>query len=222
MNIHVMLMAGGLLLASSAASADITFDIVGTSGGDPNALQIGETLTIDMIMTNPEGTGVTGIGASVWDYDEMVLAFDSGEAVASYLNTSCDAPFSCIGGLENVAAGALIESEIGANGFRVQIANSIAFVTKSNTGIGVDQGLDGNVGTTQFQVTFEALAEGSATLQVGTGYQGDIVVLPGGAIGEAVNDSITITVPEPGAAAASLTALASVWGIYAIRRRNRR
>jgi hypothetical protein len=221
MNIRVLLMTGTLILASSVASADITFEIVGTSGGDPDALEIGETLTIDIIMTNPEGTGVNGIGASVWDYDEMVLGFDGGAAVASYLNVSCDEPFSCIGGFENVAAGALIESEIGMDGARVQIANSIAAATVTNTGIGVDQGLDGNVGTTQFQVTFEGLDIGETTLQIGTGYSGDIVVLPGGGIGEAVNDSITITVPEPGAAAAGAVALASAWGVGTLRRRTR-
>lgn len=208
-----------LVFASSTASADAVLSIIGTTGGDPDALAVGETVTLQITITNPNATSIAGLGLSVFDYDEAVVDFDSGMAVANYLNQVCVAPGSCFGGLENLASGALTESAIGANGNRVQIALSAGLTGVTNTGTGVDQGLDNTVGTSQFDVTFEAIGNGTTTLIVGSGYQGDGIIIPGGNNIPAVNDTITITVPEPGALAAGSLALGSVLAAAGIRRR---
>jgi hypothetical protein len=84
-----------------------------------------------------------------------------------------------------------------------------------------DMGLDGNLGTTQFSLTFHASGPGSTTITMGGG--ADLNGVTGGANPLPIdNDSITISVvPEPGAFAASLAGLGTVAGIILLRRRSR-
>jgi hypothetical protein len=218
------------ILWASIATAGVSFSVIGTSGGDPNNLGVGEQITIDIRMANDGGDGaIFGVGASVSGYDEGTInngsddfiSFVSGEAVAGYLYELCIEGSGCFNGLDNTVAGALTQSAITGFPDRVQIANSAGLTGRTGDGSD-DPGLDGVIGggDVEFQLIFEGVQAGTSTLNIGTGYQGDVVVLEGGATAEAANAMLTITVPEPGAIAASVAALGSVAGVVAIRRRD--
>jgi hypothetical protein len=190
--ISVLATAAMILVASTAGAVE--FRIL----GDAFATVLpDEQVTIDIVITNDDGTGLNGIGASVTDYGLNELV--SGEAVGTYLNNVCYAPGACFNGLTNLAAGPLVESSIGANGNRIQIALSAGLVTVFGASPSVDQGLDLAEGSAQFTVTFTA--KESASIQVGTSYQGDGVILPNGDSVQAQGATFELTVvPEPGTA----------------------
>ncbi len=196
MKIRAMALASmAAMLWASVATAGVSFTIIGTSGGDPNALGVGEQITIDIRIANDGSDGpIFGIGASVSGYDEGMInngsddfiAFVSGEAVDGYLFDTCIEGTGCFNGLSNTASGALGESAITGFPDRVQIANSAGLDGRTGDGT-LDPGLDGVVGggDVQFQLVFEGVQAGTSTLNIGTGYQGDVVVLEGGATAEA-------------------------------------
>jgi hypothetical protein len=193
-----------LLSASLATAQDggVFFDLLGTSGADPSNMQLGESITLDIRIGNDSSPSIPifGLGASVYDYN-TVLGFVSGEAVDGYLYEIVIPGTGAFNGLSNTVGGSLSESAITGNPLRVQIANSAGL--DGRTGCGCeDPGLDGVIGggDAQFRVTFTALAPGTVDVIIGTGYQGDVVVLEGGATTTARNAGISITVvPEPGA-----------------------
>jgi hypothetical protein len=197
MRLYVSLLASvAVFFAVSTASA-VEFVVLNGPGAD---LSVGDEVTIQIRIR--DAVGVFGLGASVFGYDEGVADFAAGDAVGSYLNPICVPGAGCFNGLTNLAGGALSESAIGANGNRVQIGNSAGL--SAVTAVGDDNpGLDGVIGGggSQFNVTFRAVGLGSTTLSIGTGYQGDVVVLAGGVTEQATNGSFTINViPEPGTA----------------------
>lgn len=197
-----VLATAAMIFAASAASA-VTFSVIGTStslGSELSALLPGEEVTID-IRVGADADGVFGMGASVWGYDENVADFVSGDAVASIFNAVAIPGVGAFSGLSNLNAGALGESFIGANGNRVQIFNGAGL--SPTFAQALDPGLDGNVGggDAMFRVTFAAIAPGTTSLNIGTGYQGDVVVLAGGVTIQAQNGVVELTVvPEPGTA----------------------
>lgn len=185
----------GLTLGSVASAVEL--NVVG-----PNSVTVspGDQVTLDLTIRNPASEGIFGIGASVHGYDESVADFNSGQAVFRFLSNVCVAPHVCLIGLENVVAGALQESAIGANGNRVQIALAAQLVPHNESGL-YDQGLDGVEGTPQFSLIFDAIAPGVTTFFIDTMYQGDGVVLAGGVLEQATGSTFTINVvPEPGTA----------------------
>ncbi len=189
--ISVLATAAMFLVASTAGAVEFT--ILGASSA---TVAPGDSVTIDIVVTNNDLTNVFGLGASVTDYGANT--FDGGQAVANYLNAICAAPGTCFGGLANIAAGPLAESAIGANGNRVQIALSAGLLGVIGAP-GTDQGLDSVVGTAQFTVTFTAVE--SASINIGTSYQGDGVIVDGGSSIQAQGATFALTViPEPGTA----------------------
>jgi hypothetical protein len=189
------IMLSTITLATVANAVEL--NVVGPNSA---TVLLGQQVAVDVTLTNLSGDTVAGIGVSVYGYDESVADFASGQAVSSYLNTSCTAPGVCSGGLENLRGGSLFESAIAGNGPRVQIALS-ATLTPSAGIPGVDQGLDGNAGTPMFSVLFDAIAPGVTTLFIDTAYYGDAIVYPDGSIGQAQGSTFTINViPEPGTA----------------------
>ncbi|MBW2497180.1 MAG: PEP-CTERM sorting domain-containing protein [Deltaproteobacteria bacterium] len=164
-------------------------------------MQLGESITLDIRIGNDSAPSIAifGIGASVYNYDGA-LGFVDGEAVSGYLYELNIPGTGSFNGLDNTVAGSLIESSISGEGPRVQIANSAGLTGRTGCGC-EDPGLDGVIGgaDAQFRVTLTALTPGTVDLIIGTGYQGDVVVLEGGATAQARNASLSITVvPEPG------------------------
>ena len=219
MKIRAMLLASALIFAAGAANAGVTFTVTGTSGANPAGMAIGEFMTVDVRISSDGEPAIFGLGASAYGYDTNFLSFDSGDAVVSYLHDTCiPAPTNvCFNGLDNVEGGALTAEADG----RIQIGNSASLTGRVGTG-DLDPGLDGAVGgdDAQFRLVFEAIAEGTSTLTVGTGAnQGDVIVLAGGVTEQATNDTLVITVPEPGAVVSGLAALGSVLAVVGIRRK---
>jgi hypothetical protein len=190
------LVASATLLAASTASALTTFNV--TPSG-PLSLLPDEQVTFDIRLSG--GTGVFGLGASAWNYDDSVIDYveGSGQSVASINNSICVPASGCFGGLANTLANPLVETEIGTSGSRVLIFNGVGLTaTNSNP---EDPGLDGVPGgnDAQIRITFRAVAPGTAFIDFGTGYNGDGEVLEGGVTDTSQNTRIAITVvPEPG------------------------
>ena len=83
---------------------------------------------------------------------------------------------------------------------------------------GVTTGATTSAGPETFTATFTALSEGTVGLNIGAiASFGDAYVATSGTT--APFTPVTVTVPEPGAVAASLAALGSVFGVVTIRRR---
>ena len=193
MRLFVLTLATAAMCFVASTAAAVDFSII---GADSATVNVGDSFTIDILVTNTAGTELAGLGASVSEYGAN--EFDSGAAVSSYLNAVCVSPGICFGGLLNLAGGALEESAIGGFGDRVQIALSAGLSTVANDG-SIDQGIDGVVGTTQFSLTFTA-AE-SADILIGTSYQGDGVILGDGTSIQAQGATFSLNViPEPGTA----------------------
>ncbi|MFK7896845.1 MAG: hypothetical protein AB8G23_13465 [Myxococcota bacterium] len=216
MKIQAILAGAAALLISSVASAQVTMSV--TTDVDPSTLDIGDTITLDILLRNPTMSSIQGIGLSVHDYDEAVADFVSGTATEAILYENIIEGVGCFTGLDNTREGALAESEIGVNGNRVLIIEGAGLTAFAQTGEG-DCGIDGMSNSTQFEVTFQAIGDGTTTLIIGTGYEGDAVILTGGVQADAVNATVAITVPEPGTMAAGAVALSSVLGLAGIRRR---
>ncbi len=227
MKIHAFLMIGALLLGASAAQADVTFTATTTTTGSRplNALQVGDTITIDLRISSTGTPAIAGVGASARDYDTAVVSFTSGNSVASFLNEICIPGTGCFNGLDNQVAGALSEdNDFPSVGPFVKFANAVSTTPRTGTGA-QDPGLDGIVGggDAQFRLVFTAQAEGSTTIALGTRSSepivGDAIVEAGGAISDATNVLLNITVPEPSTAAIGLAGLGSVVALAGIRRR---
>lgn len=181
----------------------VELDVINSQGNEIT-LDVGQSVDVEVMMTNLSLTTVHGLGVSVHGYDEGVADFVSGQSVQDFFNSSCSGAGICIGGLDQVNnayfdPANLVETEIGTNGRRVQIFLSASLTAVSNPGAGIDVGLDGNVGTAMSRVRFRALGLGSTTLRIDTFYEGDGVVGVGGALSHAVGSAFTIhVVPEPG------------------------
>jgi hypothetical protein len=203
MKVRALLLSLAMVLWTASASA-VTFSVLSTvtSNGSPlNALDIGETVTIRLRII--DSTGVFGLGASAWDYNESIIDYQtgSGQTVASINHAVCIPGTGCFSGLSNTLTNPLTETSIGVSGNRVLIFNGVG-LTATNTNA-LDPGLNGAVGgnDAQMRITFTAIGEGTTNIIIGTGYNGDGEVLAGGVTDQSSNTSIAITVvPEPGTA----------------------
>ena len=197
MRLFTSVIASAIFLAASVAGAT-TFTVVSTSR-PLNSLNVGDTVTIGIRLSN--SLGVFGLGASAYGYNESVIDFTSGSAVASINHAVAIPAVGAFSGLTNVVGGALIESSIGASGNRVQIINGVGLAA-TNTNV-LDPGLDGIIGgnDAQVRITFTATGVGVTNIIIGTGYNGDAEVLAGGLTNQNDNNTLVITViPEPGTA----------------------
>jgi len=160
----------------------------------------GSTLTLGFRIEAEPGEAIFGLGASVYGYNESVIDFVSGEAVGSIFHGVAIPAVGAFEGLNNslipggplFRTGPLSESSVGASGNRVLIFNGIGL--NGRTFNPLDPGLDGVIGGggAQVRVTFQITGAGSANLIIGTGYNGDGVVLAGGIVDTSFNLQIPI------------------------------
>jgi hypothetical protein len=209
-----------VMMATSASALDIIIRNVSVNGAvvaGPNIeVQPGDTITLGIVMDNSAGTtggtlSIAGSGVSAYDYDPAVVSFLSGRSTDELIWAgNCLPGFGCIGGAENIVVpspGALATSSIGGFGERVQlILTASTGNPASGTGL-LDFGIDGdqntNVGGTDVhaEISFTASGVGMTSITVGTGYEGDGVVLPDSTVVQAGSDTLNINVvPEPGTA----------------------
>jgi hypothetical protein len=182
------------LVFATAASAAINISV--SSGTDVSNLNIGDIFTVDIVIstTAPETTGL-GMRA---DGGAGLTATGNFNAPGSIFNVSPSIPF---GGVANTPALLGVSADGTVNLFQ-----------------GVSLSAAAGAGPDAFSVEFTASADGAGTITIGqvAGHPEDIY---NG--GDNVYNSATVsyTVPEPSAVAASLCGLASVMGVVAVRRR---
>jgi hypothetical protein len=201
------LLAATVFFVSSAASA-VTLDVIGISGANPASMSVGETITID-VRVLADSDQVFALGASAYGYNESIVDYvdASGQAVASIFHAIALPSVGIFAGLENALPATLAESAIGSNGNRVWLFTGTAL---SSTGAQPDDpGLDGMIGNgdAQFRFSFEATGPGTTQIVIGTGYEGDGVVLASGQVAQAVEEIIDVSVGD-GTAVPSLPSIA--------------
>ena len=206
------------LLTASTSFASSTWTVVATaSGGDLNAMAIGDTLTLEVKLTTSAPGEMIATAGSVNNYDTTIVSVD---AVASSVNNGpvfnpTDLLFATIipgvgsfNGITNLESGVADTSNQGPG-------QEDTFLSALGTS---GSGGDGTAEDPQFTIVYNVIGNGTTTLRVGT--FADYADAYAGASDNVVNNTeVTITVPEPTSVAASLAGLASVFGVVAVRRR---
>ena len=206
------------LFAASTAFASSTWTVTATaSGGDINAMAIGDTLTLAVKLETSAPLEMIATAGSVNNYDTGVVSVD---AVASSVNngpvtTPNQLLFLTIlpgvgsfNGITNLESGVRDTSNEGPG-------QEDTFLSALSTS---GSGGDGTAEDPQFTIVYNVIGTGTTTLRVGT--FADYADAYSGASDNIVNNTeVTITVPEPTSVAASLAGLASVFGVVAVRRR---
>ena len=199
------------LLAASTSFASATWTVTATaSGGDLNAMAVGDTLTLDVKLEMSAAAEMIAIAGSVNNYDTGLLSLNAGAStVASQLLFGTILPsIGSFNGISNLESGVVDTSNQGAG----QEDTFLSILGTSGAGG------DGTAESAQFQIVYNVIGAGTTTLRIGT--FADYADAFSGASDNIVNNTdVTITVPEPTSVAASLAGLASVFGVVAVRRR---
>lgn len=224
---YSVLAAAVMLVAASSASA-LTFHVISTSvsSGNPlNALLLGDEVTLNIRMSNPDAVVVRGVGGGIQGWDNTVAQFVSGVMnIGPYFCTTVSCTSGILSSLTssqyddsgNLVAGPTDVQDIPGVGSYVPIVQGITTGVPNGNGAR-DPGIDGivNGGDAQFRVVFRMVALGTTTVNIGTNTSpliGNVVILTGGVMEQAINANVVFTVvPEPGTAllmGLGLTALA--------------
>ena len=199
------------LFAASTAFASSTWTVVATaSGGDLNAMAIGDTLTLEVKLETSAAAEMIATAGSVNNYDTSVVSVDAvASTVATQLLFGTIIPgVGSFNGVSNLESGVTDTSEQGPG-------QEDTFLSVLGT---AGAGGDGTAEDPQFTIVYSVIGNGTTTLRVGT--FADYADAYSGASDNIVNNAeVTITVPEPTSVAASLAGLASVFGVVAVRRR---
>ena len=181
------------LLAASTAFASATWTVTATaSGGDINAMAVGDTLTLDIKLEMSGAAEMIAIAGSVNNYDTGVVSVDAGAStVAADLLFAVIVPgVGSFNGVSNLESGVSDTSNQGPG-------QEDTFLSVLGT---AGAGGDGTAEAAQFQIVYNAVADGTTTLRIGT--FSDYADAFSGASDNIVNNTgVTITVvPEPGTA----------------------
>ena len=212
-----------LAMAPAAFAGVIYTASATTSDGSPlTAVTQNAQIIIDItVRTDDNAFSVAG---SVNNYDNTIVGLNAGTSTiaASVFNQFCFPASGCFNGLANQVGDTITfqENAVGP-GVEAEFLAALGLSAAGGNG-SIDEGLGGVGGAPQFQIVYdvnENATEGqSTTFNIGTfseyldGYTGTVDQV-------ANNTSLTITVPEPAAIQGSLAALASVFGVVAVRRR---
>ena len=201
-----------VVVFTTPALAELNIGIT-SDPADLTALASGDQVTLTITLTTTTAGEAQGLTLRIADINQAAIAFDSATAP----NTTSSAGGALFGALApQVIPGvgtfdvyqnfiANVNSGAVDNGDNVVLFNGVT--TGSTTG-------DGNEA---FTATFNAIGAGTMLLQIGAVSSfGDAYVSTSGT--SAPVETVTVTVPEPGAVAASLAALGSVFGVVAVRR----
>ena len=181
------------LFAASTAFASSTWTVTATaSGGDINAMAIGDTLTLEVKLETSAAAEMIATAGSVNNYDTSVVSVD---AVASTVAAELLFAFIIPGtgsfnGVANLESGVADTSVQGPG-------QEDTFLSVLGT---AGAGGDGTSESAQFQIVYNVIGAGTTTLRIGT--FADYADAFSGANDNVVNNTaVTITVvPEPGTA----------------------
>ena len=208
-----------LLTASTGLAATYTIENV-VSDNALSDLRVGDTVTFDIRIENPDELEIWGIGARVFGWDPSIVAVTAVETVDDVFNSSLvslpGGGREDIGGIANVVPG--LQSAPGGlddflPGTNVSFMQAITLTPTSATGA-LDIGLDGDLirdGGVHSRVTLQVLAAGETEIHAGTSLSNaDVVIYNDGERFVNIEESFdtlrlrvgraTEPIPEPGAA----------------------
>jgi len=188
-----LIATAAILFSASTAFASATWSVSATaSGGDLNAMAVGDTLTLDIKLETSAPLELIAIAGSVNNYDASVVSVNSGAStVASQLLFEIIIPtVGSFNGITNLESGVSDTSVQGPG-------QEDTFLSVLGT---AGAGGDGTAESAQFQIVYNVIGAGTTTLRIGT--FADYADAFSGASDNVVNNTgVTITVvPEPGTA----------------------
>ena len=199
------------LLAASTSFASSTWTVVATaSGGDLNAMAIGDTITLEVKLETSAPGEMIATAGSVNNYDTAVVSVDAGVSTvaADLLFETIIPSVGSFNGISNLESGVADTSVQGPG-------QEDTFLSVLGT---AGAGGDGTAEAAQFTIVYNVIGDGTTTLRIGT-FADYADAFSGASDNNVNNTEVTITVPEPTSVAASLAGLASVFGVVAVRRR---
>ena len=216
MRIQCTVVCLSVWIAASAAFGEPTWSAIG-----PTSLNVapGEEFTISLAIDNPGGTSVVGVNGQLTGLLSAEATVVSGQSALFHFVQFCSSPTACFGGIDSANNPFYNPNDLASNGAFVQgvndnlqIINAIAINGTTADG-SLDPGLDGTA--LDVSVTLSLPNVGIHVLTIGGewGEEGALIADPLNTI------PITVTVPEPSEAFASMASLATVASIMAVRRR---
>jgi hypothetical protein len=213
-HLSLTLIAAALVAPLSASALGVSVVNAVGSGGNNTHLEIGQTITLDLVLENAGADTVFALGIGAWGYDtgvpgnplDNVMGFVSGSgAPAAFAAANTGAGGTVFGGLQNQVTTAVEEGGgiLTFNEQRVQLFDGVDSVgtnndTAADLGINLQPISSGDV---HMQVTFSAIQPGTANLTFGVGQFGNAAVGTGGSALSFNNATYTVQiVPEPGTA----------------------
>jgi len=195
-----LIATAAILFSASTAFASATWSVAATaSGGDLNAMAVGDTLTLDIKLEMSAAGEMIAIAGSVNNYDTGVVSVDAG--ASSVNNGPTGTPADLLFGFIQAGVG----SFNGVTNLETSVSDtSIQGPGQEDTFLSIlgtaGAGGDGTAEAAQFQVVYNVIGAGTTTLRVGTFT--DYADAFSGASDSIVNNTgVTITVvPEPGTA----------------------
>ena len=206
-----LIATAAILFSASTAFASATWSVSATaSGGNLNAMAVGDTLTLDIKLETSAPLELIAIAGSVNDYDTSVVSLNPGaNTVASTLLYEIIIPtVGSFNGITNLESG-ISDTSVQGPG------QEDTFLSVLGT---AGAGGDGTAEAAQFTIVYNVIGDGTTTLRIGT-FADYADAFSGASDNNVNNTEVTITVPEPTSVAASLAGLASVFGVVAVRRR---
>ena len=188
-----LIATAAILFSASTAFASATWSVSATaSGGDLNAMVVGDTLTLDIKLETSAAAEMIAIAGSVNDYDTAVVSVNSGAStVASQLLFEIIIPtVGSFNGISNLESGVSDTSVQGPG-------QEDTFLSVLGTS---GAGGDGTAEAAQFQIVYNVIGAGSTNLFIGT-FSAYADAYSGASDNVVNNTSVAITVvPEPGTA----------------------
>jgi len=227
----IALVVAALVAPISASALGVSVVGIVNSGGTGNLVDVGQTVTLELLLENATAEDVFGLGISVWGYDEGANGID-GDDYLNFVSGQNGTAFGTAYFGPGASTGSLASNAVTQNGgpapinteLNVQAFNGVS-ITASNGDGSFDSGASGlqtNGSDVHMRITFEAnrliaslASPTSVTLNIGTGTFGNVAISTGGSLLAFSNAAaVTFTVvPEPGSAllmGLGLASLASV------------
>ena len=188
-----LIATAAILFSASTAFASATWSVSATaSGGDLNAMVVGDTLTLDIKLETSAAAEMIAIAGSVNNYDTGVVSVNAGASTvaADLLFETILPSIGSFNGISNLESGVSDTSVQGPG-------QEDTFLSVLGTS---GAGGDGTAESAQFQIVYDVIGDGTTTLRIGT--FADYADAFAGASDNVVNNtSVAITVvPEPGTA----------------------